>query len=174
MFRTPSLHWSSSLFYLFLIFISVIVAVMGSLLLIRFLTHKRIDVKEEIVQNCNLGIALVLASFIWTIGSMALETIRPIMNAWYGSFADGGVQMPGLGVFLSKVFGAMMMALIIGAFTVMMALKVLMVINRDINEWEEIKGGNTAVAVVMAVTVTLSGLFFQSVVSYIVVNLFGI
>jgi len=173
MFKTPSLHWSSSLFYLFLIFVSVIVAVMGSLVLIRFLTRRRIDVKEEIVQNCNIGIALVLASFIWTIGLMALETIKPIMNAWYGFFTDG-VQLAGLGAFIGKVFGAMMLALLIGAFTVMMALKVLMVINRDINEWEEIKGGNTAVAIVMAVTVILVGLFFQSVVSYMVVNLFGV
>lgn len=173
MFKTPSLHWSSSLFYLFLIFVSVIVAVMGSLLLIRFLTRRRIDVKEEIVQNCNLGIALVLASFIWTIGSMALETIKPIMNVWYGYFAEG-VHLAGLGGFIGKVFGAMLLALVIGAFTVMLALKVLMVINHDINEWDEIKGGNTAVAVVMAVTVVLSGLFFQSVVSYMVVNLFGV
>lgn len=174
MFRTPGLHWSSSLFYLFLIFVSVIVAVMGSLLLIRLLTRRRIDVKEEIVQNCNLGIAMVLASFIWTIGSMALETIKPIMNAWYGFFAEGGIRFAGLGAFLGRVFGSMLLALVIGAVTVMMSIKVLMVINRDINEWEEIKGGNTAVAVVLAVTVIVAGLFFQSVVSYMVVNLFGV
>ncbi len=73
----------SNLIYLLLIFSSVIISVFGSMIIIKFLTRQKIDVREEIVVNRNIGIALVLGSFIWTLGRLCFETIKPIMNVWY-------------------------------------------------------------------------------------------
>ena len=47
-----------------------------------------------------------------------------------------------------------------------------MVLTRSINEWEEIKDGNHAVAIIISVTVVVVGMFFESIISTIVVNLF--
>jgi hypothetical protein len=171
-FETPGLELFSTIIYIFLIFASVIISVIGSVVFITFLTRKKIDVKEEIVYNQNTGIALVLVSFIWTLGQMCLESVKPIMNSWYSTFASGFT----LKSVLSFVFGilaALLNALIIGAITVYLSVKVLMIINKDIDEWEEIKQGNIAVAIVIAVTVIVVGMFFESLIGYIASSIFS-
>jgi hypothetical protein len=170
-YETPGLQILSILIYLFLIFISVIVAVMGSLVIIPLFTRKEIDEKEEIVKNRNIGIALVLGSFIWTIGRMCLEAVKPIMNAWYVNYSKG-FTLVSAGKFTLGILGSLIIALLAGAITVFLAIKVLMVINKDINEWQEIKNGNTAVAVIISVTVVIVGMFFESVISAIVATIF--
>ena len=47
-----------------------------------------------------------------------------------------------------------------------------MILIKDIDEWEEIKQGNIAVAIVISITVVVVGMFFESIVSYIVINIF--
>jgi uncharacterized BrkB/YihY/UPF0761 family membrane protein len=145
---------------------------MGSMIIITHLTRRTIYVKEEIVKNRNIGIALVLSSFIWTIGRMCIETIRPIMNVWYNTYASG-FSLKSVLIFVLGILGSLLIALIIGAIIVFLSMKVLMVINKDINEWEEIKRGNTAVALIISITVVVVGMFFESIVSNLVINLFN-
>ncbi len=171
MYETPSLEVISTIIYLVLVFASVILSVMGSMIILRLLTHRQIDVKEEIVYNRNVGIALVLSSFIWTIGRMCLESIKPIMNVWYSTLASGFTLKSGLS-FAGGILGAMLNALIIGALTVFLSLKILMIINKNIDEWQEIKRGNMAVAIVISITVIVVGMFFESIISYIVTSIF--
>ena len=171
MVQATNLQLLSIIIYIILILISVIVSIMGSMVIISYLTRKKIDEKEEIVKNRNIGIALVLGSFIWTLGRMCLETIKPIMNAWYNSYAMGFTFKSGLEFFLG-VLGSLVIALIFGAITVFISIKILMIINKDIDEWEEIKAGNIAVAVIISITVLVVGTFFESVISYIVISLF--
>lgn len=171
MYETPGLELLSTIIYLILIFASVILSVMGSMIILSFLTRRQIDVKEEIVYNQNIGIALVLSSFIWTIGRMCLESIKPIMNVWYNTWASGITFKSSL-TFAAGILGALLNALIIGAITVYLALKILMILIKNIDEWEEIKQGNIAVAIVISATVIVVGMFFESIVSYIVINIF--
>jgi len=171
-FETPELEIFSTMVYIILIFTSVIVSVMGSVIMISFLTRRKIDVKEEIVYNRNVGIAMILASFIWTLGGICLESIKPIMNSWYSNYASGFTLKSAL-IFAFGILGALLNALIIGAVAIFFSLKVLMVINRDIDEWEKIKNGNVAIAIVIGVTVIVVGMFFQSIVSYIVTTIFS-
>ncbi len=171
MYETPGLELLSTIIYVILIFASVILSVMGSIIILTFLTRPQIDVKEEIAYNQNIGIALILSSFIWTIGGMCLESVKPIMNEWYNTWASGITFKSAL-TFAAGILGAMLNALIIGAITVYLALKILMVLIKDIDEWEEIKQGNIAVAIVISVTVIVVGMFFESIVSYIVMNIF--
>jgi len=162
----------STTIYVLLVFFSAIISVMGSLIFISFLTRRKIDVKEEIIYNRNIGLALVLASFIWTLGRMCLESIKPIMNSWYSNFASGFTVKTGF-TFAFGVMGALLNALIIGIITVYVSLKVLMVINKDIDEWERIKQENIAIAIVISITVIVVGMFFESIVSYIVSLIFS-
>ena len=170
-FHDTYLNIISTLVYVILIFVSAVITIMGSLLIIPWLTRKKIDEKEEIVKNRNVGIAIVLGSFIWTIGRMCLEAIKPIMNAWYSGWASGFSFTSAL-LLIGGIIASLLIALIIGTLTVFMSVKILMIINRDINEWEEIKNGNLAVAIIIGVTVIVVGMFFEPVVSSIVVNLF--
>ena len=156
--------------YLFLIFVSVIIAVMGSMFLISYFTSKEINEKEEIVKNRNVGIALVLGSFIWTIGRMCNETLKPIMNSFYSNYASG-FTFKSVFLFILGALASLLIALIISAIVVFLSIRVLMIINKDINEWMEIRRGNTAVAIIIAITVIVVGLFFESVVSYSIVSL---
>jgi len=172
MYETPGLEIFSTLIYLVLIFASLIISVMGSVVLLAFLTRRSIDVKEEIIYNRNVGLALVLGSFIWTIGQLCISSMKPIMNVWYSTFATGFTLKSGLS-FTVGILGSLLNALIIGGLAVFLSLKILMVINKDINEWEEIKQGNIAVAVVISITVVVAGIFFNSIISYIVTNIFS-
>ena len=70
------------------------------------------------------------------------------------------------------ILGAQVIALIIGAITIFIAVKILMVFTKGIDEWEEIKNGNAAVAAIISVTVIVVGMFFESIISTIVVSLF--
>lgn len=171
MYETPHLQFFSTVIYVFLIFASVVISVMGSMMIITFLTRKQINVKEEIHRNRNIGLALVLGSFIWTFGQMCFESIKPIMNAWYNNYA-AGFTFKAVFHFSIGIFGSLINALLMGTFTVFLAVKVLMIITKDVNEWLEIKRGNIAVAVVLSVTVLVVGLFFESIISYIVMNIF--
>ena len=172
MYETSHLELFSTILYLLLIFLSVIISVMGSMIMITYLTRRTICVKEEIVKNRNFGIALVLSSFIWTIGRMCIETIKPIMNVWYNTYASG-FSLKSVLIFILGILGSLLIALVIGAIIVFLSIKVLMVINKDINEWEEIKRGNTAVALIISITVVVVGMFFESIVSNLVINLFN-
>jgi len=170
MYPTDNVQLFSTIIYILLIFASVIISVMGSMIIIAFLTRKKIQVKEEIVKNKNIGIALVLGSFIWTIGRMCFESIKPIMNVWYSSYASG-FTAKSIFSFILGIFGSLMAALLIGAIAVYLSIKVLTVINKDINEWEEMKLHNVAVAIVISITVIVVGMFFETIVSYIVMNI---
>ncbi|MCP4154987.1 MAG: DUF350 domain-containing protein [bacterium] len=173
MYEPSHLQFFSTLIYLSLIFGSVIISVMGSMIIITFLTRKKIEVKEEILRNRNVGLAMVLGSFIWTIGRMCFESIKPIMNVWYNNYASGFSVKSGFN-FVAGILGSLLNALVMGALTVLLAVKVLMVITKDINEWKEIKRGNVAVAIVIAVTVIVVGMFFESTISYIVMNIMNV
>lgn len=168
-----NLQLLSTIIYLILIFVSAIISVMGSMIIISFLTRKKIHVKEEIVRNRNIGIALVLGSFIWTIGRMCFESIKPIMNVWYNTFASGFDSRTAL-LFAVGIVGSMLNALIIGAIVVYLSIKLLMVMTGDINEWEEMKRGNIAVGIVISITVVAVGMFFEYIISYIVMHIFDI
>ena len=171
-YETPDIQFVSTVIYFILLLISAIIAVMGSITLISRFTGKSIDEKEEIVSNRNIGMALVLGSFIWTIGRMCFETIKPTMNAWYATYSTGFDIMAVL-KFTLGILGAQVIALIIGTVTIFFSVKILMVFTKNINEWEEIKNGNNAVAVMISVTVVVVGMFFESIISTIVVNLFN-
>lgn len=159
----------SNLIYLLLIFISVMISVLGSIVIIKYLTRQKIDVKEEIVKNRNTGIALVLGSFIWTLGRLCFETIKPIMNAWYSGYYSGFQLKSSLKLTIG-IIGSLSIALLMGGITVFFAMKVLMIINKDINEWDEIKNGNNSVAIIISVTVVVIGMFFESIISMIITN----
>lgn len=168
-----NLQMLSTIIYLILIFVSAIISVMGSMIILSFLTRKKIHVKEEIVRNRNIGIALVLGSFIWTIGRMCFESIKPIMNVWYNTFASGFDSRTAL-LFAVGIVGSMLNALIIGAIVVYLSIKLLMVMTGDINEWEEMKRGNIAVGIIISITVVVVGMFFEYIISYIVMHIFDI
>jgi len=170
MAQTTNLQFLSTVIYIVLILLSVIISIMGSIIIISRLTRK-IDEKEEIVKNRNIGMAMVLGSFIWTLGSMCLETLKPIMNGWYNNYALGFTFKSGFGFFLGAL-GSLVIALIFGAITIFISVRILMIINKDIDEWEEIKTGNIAVALIISVTVLVVGKFFESVISTIVISLF--
>ena len=169
MVDTSPVQILSTSIYFLLIFVSVIISVMGSILIISYLTRKTINVKVEIVKNKNIGLALVFGSFIWTIGRMCFESIKPIMNSWYNSYSLSFTFKTAL-LFVLGILLSLLTALLIGAISVYLSIKILMVITKDIDEWEEIKKGNYAVAVVMSMTIIVAGMFFESIISYLVMN----
>lgn len=179
MFETQQIQLISTLIYLLLIFLSAVIAIYGSLIIIPFLTGKFFlkysDLrfkKLEIIKSSNVGIALVLSSFIWTIGRMCLETVKPVMNAWYHGYSAGFSFITSIKLIFG-ILGSLITALIIGAIAIYLSIKIIMTLTRGIDEWEEIRKGNTAVAIVLSVTVIVVGMFFESIISSIVINFFN-
>ncbi len=172
MMESNGLNMLSTLIYLVVIFIAAIISVLGSIWIMAFLTRKSIQEKKEIVQRHNIGTAMVLGAFIWTVGHLCFETIKPIMNVWYINYPAGISLKTGLLFFLG-VIASLLVALISGALVIFLALKLLMGITRDIDEWKEIKSGNIAVAVVIGVTVIVLGMFIESIISSISLALFN-
>ena len=164
-------HLLSTMIYLALIFAAAIISVLGSIWIMVFLTRKSIQEKKEIIRSHNIGTAMVLGAFIWTIGHMCFETIKPIMNVWYVNYPAGINLKTGLLFFLG-VIASLFVALVSGALVVFLALKLLIGITRDIDEWEEIRKGNIAVAVVIGVTVIVLGMFIESIISTIMPGAF--
>jgi hypothetical protein len=165
-----SIQLFPTIIYLILIFVSVIMAVLGSIVLLTFFTSKSIRVKEQIVEKKNIGVALVLGSFIWTIGRMCFESIKPIMNSFYMNVASG-FTLKTILFFIIEIFLSLLLALLMGAIIVYLSVKLLMVITKDIDEWEEIKQKNIAIAVIISVTVIVVGMFFEAIVSDIAMNI---
>jgi uncharacterized membrane protein YjfL (UPF0719 family) len=172
MIENNGFHLVSTLIYLALIFAAAIVSVLGSIWILLFLTRKSIQEKKEIVKHHNVATALVLGAFIWTIGHMCFETIKPIMNVWYINYPAGITFRTGL-LFVLGAMASLLVALVSGALVVFLALKLLIGLTRDIDEWEDIKKGNTAVAVVIGVTVIVLGIFIESIISTITLALFN-
>jgi hypothetical protein len=172
MMETNGFNLLSTVIYLAVIFAAAIISVLGSIWIMAFLTRKSIQEKQEIVQRHNIGTAMVLGAFIWTIGHMCYETIKPIMNVWYVNYPAGIGLKTGLLFFLG-VIASLLVALVSGALVVFLALKLLMGITRDIDEWKEIRSGNIAVAVVIGVTVIVLGMFVESIISSICLTLFN-
>ena len=172
MIENNGLHLLSTMIYLAVIFAAAIISVLGSIWIMAFLTRKSIQEKKEIIQRHNVGTAMVLGAFIWTIGHMCYETIKPIMNVWYINYPAGIGLKTGLLFFLG-VIASLLIALVSGALVIFLALKLLMGITRDIDEWKEIRSGNIAVAVVIGVTVIVLGLFIESIISSICLMLFN-
>ncbi|MBN2400048.1 MAG: DUF350 domain-containing protein [Candidatus Aminicenantes bacterium] len=172
MMESNGLNLLSTVIYLAVIFIAAIISVLGSIWIMAFLTRKSIQEKKEIVQRQNINTAMVLGAFIWTVGHLCFETIKPIMNVWYINYPAGIRLATGLLFFLG-VIASLLVALVSGALIVFLALKLLMVITRDIDEWKEIKSGNIAVAVVIGVTVIVLGMFIESIISSISLALFN-
>ena len=165
-------HLLSTILYLALIFAAAIISVLGSIWIMVFLTRKHIQGKREIIRCHNVSSAMVLGAFIWTIGHMCFETLQPIMNVWYANYPAGINLKTGLLFFLGVIV-SLLVALVSGALVVFLALKLLIGITRDIDEWEEIRKGNNAVAVVIGVTVIVLGMFIESIISTIILTLFN-
>jgi len=172
MMETNDVNLLSTAIYLAVIFAAAIISVLGSIWIMTLLTRKSIQEKKEIVQRHNIGMAMVLGAFIWTIGHLCFETIKPIMNVWYVNYPAGISIQTGL-LFVLGVIASLLIALVSGALVVFLALKLLMGITRDIDEWEEIRKGNIAVAVVIGVTVIVLGMFIESIVSSVCLTLFN-
>ena len=172
LYENSGLQIVSTIVYFVLIFISMIIAVIGSLTIIPYFTRKKIDEKLEIIKNRNVGVALVLGAFIWTIGRMCFETIKPIMNAWYSAYSSG-FDLKTVLMWTGGIIVSLIIALLFSAATIYLSIKILMILTKDIDEWEEIKNGNVAVAIVISITIFVVGMFFESIISSIVVNLFN-
>ncbi len=102
---------------------------------------------------------------------MCYEAVNPIMNVWYNQIATGFTLSSALS-FIGGVLGSLLSALLIGAITVYLSIKLLMIINRGTREWEEIKRSNMAIAIVISTTVIVVGMFFRSIISFIVISIF--
>ncbi len=161
----------STLIYIALIFAAAIITVIGSMIIMIAFTRRRIQIKEEILRNRNIGMALIFSSFIWTVGNMCYEAVNPIMNVWYSHMASGFTIGTVL-TFIGGILGSLSSALLIGAIAVYLAIKLLMIINKGTKEWEEVKQSNIAVAIVISTTVIVVGMFFRSIISYIVISIF--
>jgi hypothetical protein len=166
-----NIQFVSTIIYIILIFLSAIITVLGSMIIMIIFTRRRIQVKEEIIKNRNIGMALIFSSFIWTIGNMCYEATSPIMNVWYSKIASGFTIKTTL-LFIGGMLGSLLAALLTGGVIVYLSIKLLMIINRGTREWEEVKRSNIAVAVVISTTVVVVGMFFKSIISFIVISIF--
>jgi len=171
-YGNSSINLISTVLYLVLLFMSAIVSILGSIWIIQFLTRRDYEEKKEIIRHHNIGVAMVLGAFIWTIGRMCLETIKPIMNTWYTQYS-AGVSLKIALYFSLGVLLSLMIALLSGALVVFLAMRLLMVLTKDIDEWKELRKGNMAVAVIVSVTVIVLGMFFETIISQLVLALFN-
>jgi uncharacterized membrane protein YjfL (UPF0719 family) len=154
----------STLAYFLILVIIALTTVFGAMLLISVFTRE-IDEKKEIIEKKNIAAGIVFLSFFWSVGMIIFETISPIMQKWYDLFSPG-LSFLLLLRFLLFVLIVELGALLISVVIIYFSLKLIHLITRNINEWEEIKNQNVSLALVMGAVIIFLGYVFKSFIVY--------
>lgn len=142
--------------HLVLSFVLALVSTYGSFRIFDFLT-KDINENEELNAN-NVAVAVMLAGMLLSSAVVIKQVLTPMM-ATFESYLYAGLSVLSVtkfvGYFLAYIFGTLFITVI----AIWVAISVFLKLTHGIDEFAEIKKGNVAVALVLAVAVLIMGYF---------------
>lgn len=118
-----------------------------------------INEEEELAHN-NTAVAILCGSFIFSLGYMMKSAVYPLVRDFFNILFGGGDTgriLLGFGLILLQ-FAA---ALFISTGTLWLGVRGFSWLTGNIDEFEEIRGNNTAVAILMAVIIITLVMFLR-------------
>lgn len=138
--------------------LGVFVLFLGFRLFSRF-TYS-IDEEEELQKN-NIAVALLSASLIFALGYMMKSAVYPLVRDFFNIlfYSDEGVgrMLIGFGLIVIQF----LVSLIVSIGSLWLGVKGFSWLTRNIDEFEEIRSNNIAVAILMSVIIITVALFLK-------------
>ncbi len=141
----------SIIIFLLQIFVGILFAILSVYLGLRFfdkMTEGIDEIKE--LKRGNVAVALILASLMLSIGTIIQQGVNQFDNVLMK-----GVSLPLFIIAFVMAIFQLAIVILIAVIVIYVAIKVLDSMTVGINELEEIKKGNTAVALVVAIVIYL-------------------
>lgn len=142
--------------HLVLSFVLAIASTYGSFRIFDFLT-KDINENEELNAN-NIAVAVVLSGMLLSAAIVVKQVLSPAMST-FETFLYDGFSVAALAQFIGYFLGYLAGTLLITVIAIWLAIISFLKLTRGIDEFAEIKKGNIAVAVVLAVSIVIMGYF---------------
>ena len=119
-----------------------------------------IDEEEELQKN-NIAVAILSASLIFSLGYMMKSSIYPLIQAFFNIlfYSDEGVvsSLVGFGFLLLQF----LLTLVISMGSLWVGLKAFTWLTKNLDEFEEIRNNNIAVAILMSAIIITLALFLR-------------
>jgi uncharacterized membrane protein YjfL (UPF0719 family) len=131
---------------------------------------KGTDAIEEIARKGNLAVALVYATFFSVIAIVVWRPISPLMASW-ARMIYAGVGFKDFILFLIKSLIYIGTALALSGAAIFGATRLFTKVTKEVDEWDEIRKGNVAIAVMLCIMALTIGYFVSDFVSYLMVFL---
>lgn len=142
--------------HLVLSFVLAIASTYGSFRIFDFLT-KDINENEELNAN-NIAVAVVLSGMLLSAAIVVKQVLSPAMST-FETFLYDGFSVAALAQFIGYFLGYLAGTLLITVIAIWLAIISFLKLTRDIDEFAEIKKGNIAVALVLAISIVIMGYF---------------
>ena len=138
---------------------SLIIGLLVAIVAFRAFTrmHREIDEMSALREN-NVAMAIILASMVIGTGLVVVQALEPVVSTMQTTLYNGITFMTGL-AFLGLTFGFLLLALFIAIVGIGLATKVFLWLTDEIDELDEVKKNNVAVAITLASVILLMSMF---------------
>lgn len=121
---------------------------------------RTIDEEEEL-QNNNIAVALLSGSLIFSLAYMMRSSVYPLVRDFFSIlfYNEGGAERMVLGFAL--IILQFLVALLVSIGSLWLGVKGFSWLTRNIDEFEEIRHNNIAVAILMSVIIITLALFLH-------------
>ncbi len=137
--------------------------------LMRRLTHG-INEVDEIARKANIAVALVRATFFGVISIVVWKALSPLMTSWANAIYIG-IDLRAIGMFVLRFIVFLGAALAFSFVAILSSVRIFTWLTKDVDEWEEIRKGNVAIAITLTVLTVTVGYFISDFVSYLMIFL---
>ncbi len=149
---------TSGTLHLAICFLLALLATYGSFRVFDFLT-KHIDAYEEMNKG-NIAVGVMLAGMLFALALTLKAVISPAIST-FQTYLYQGLGWSGWLEILLYVFGYVLIALLVAVVSIWLAMCIFMKLTRGVDELQEIRNGNMAVAIVLAVVIVIMGYFLS-------------
>jgi len=122
---------------------------------------KSIDEEYELKQN-NIAVAILSGSFILALGLMMKTSVNPLIQSIFRAIFYNDTGLAGTLGNLSISLLQFILTLLISVASLWLGVKGFTWLTRNIDEFEEIKNNNIAIAILMAAIIITLALFLQN------------
>jgi len=147
---------TSGTVHLAICFILALVATYGSFRIFDFLT-KHIDIYGEMNAK-NSAVSVMFSGMLFAIALALKAVISPAVST-FQTYLYQGLGWSGWLKILFYFFGYVLIALLVAVVSIWLAMCIFMKLTRGIDELQEIRNGNMAVAIILAVVIVIMGYF---------------
>jgi uncharacterized membrane protein YjfL (UPF0719 family) len=117
---------------------------------------KNIDELKEIKEN-NCAVALILAATLLSVAMIIKQASFPMISI-FQTIIEKGISFGGLIKILGISLSAILISMAISVIAIWLAIQIFIRLTKEIDEWNEIKKNNTAIAIILAALILIVGI----------------